>query len=517
MVDSMLQLQYHYINNLRPSVLLLFFAMKSKTQSRRTLQVNLGRGFGFAAPSSPLAAMAAAAAASSPPSLALTFSSLKYCCASMNESNNFSHIERVATTPMRMNATKYHDENETSNGVRSGRMLGSKRHNSKKATSSHSASAKDAKHAQENIMQRRHMDPLSPISVDPESPNYGRMGLVGLTYIKSKLSNTTPVESEAIPSKSPKGTLPLSSSRTKSSNAMSSVVASSRSGSNDTPTRPTPSSIETKLLRKDENSVDEKHDRNTIKVPLAKHDRYDAAMEAYRRRHKSSSSLVCKSERNSKVGQFSVTAKPPLTLDVAKIGDASERGKPSQIRAKDGIKDNVSTEKSSAPAVSCPQRASQRRAEIIEMHKRKSRSVSLSRTASGSSKSDTSDKSILQADRSGRSIARLDNDSKDHNGANTTRSYHMPPSIKTDSSATMRQQRKQQTTRARSFSVPRKVANKDASSKSLECVSSSEQSKNNNLSPTKSLSFINRGEDHQLSRAEIRKARAREGRHRMVS
>jgi len=517
--------------------------MKSKTQRIRTLQDNLGRGFGFAAPSSPLAAAAAAAAAaSSPPSLALTFSSLKYCCASMNESNEFSHIDRVATTPMRMNVTKYHDENETLNVVRGGRVpsdrngnndaSSSKSHNSKNPTS-HSANAKDVNHAQENVMQRRHMDPLSPISVDPESLNYGRMGLVGLTYIKSKLSNiTTPVvESQTIPSKSPKRTQKVSFTWPKSSTTMNSVAASSRSGSNDTPTRPT-TSIETELPRSDgdKNSVDAnaKHDRN--KIPLAKHDRYDAAIEAYRRRHKSSTLSVSKSERNSTGGQSSVTIKPrsnSTTIDVASIGTASESGRPSQIRPKGEIKNNVNT-KSSASGVSCPQPASQRRAEIIEMHRRKSRSVSLSRTASESSKSCTSDKSILQADRPGRSITGQDkvakNDITDDYGANKTLTHHMPPRIKADSSATMRQQHKQQTigsmptsiTRARSLSVPRKVANKDASSISLECVSSSEQSKINNLSLTKSCSFTNRGENHRLSRAEIRKARAREGRHRMV-
>ncbi|KAL3767064.1 hypothetical protein ACHAWU_004562 [Discostella pseudostelligera] len=519
--------------------------MKSKTQRIRTLQDNLGRGFGFAAPSSPLAAVAAAAAAaSSPPSLALTFSSLKYCCASMNESNEFSHIDRVATTPMRMNVTKYHDENETLNVVRGGRVpsdrngnndaSSSKSHNSKNPTS-HSANAKDVNHAQENVMQRRHMDPLSPISVDPESLNYGRMGLVGLTYIKSKLSNnTTPVvETQSIPSKSPKRTQKVSSTWPKSSTTMNSVAASSRSGSNDTPTRPT-TSIETELPRSDGDKksadADAKHDRNTLKIPLAKHDRYDAAIEAYRRRHKSSTLSVSKSERNSTGGQSSVTIKPrsnSTTIDVASIGTASESGRPSQIRPKGEIKNNVNT-KSSASGVSCPQPASQRRAEIIEMHRRKSRSVSLSRTASESSKSCTSDKSILQADRPGRSITGQDkvakNDITDDYGANKTLTHHMPPRIKADSSATMRQQHKQQTigsmptsiTRARSLSVPRKVANKDASSISLECVSSSEQSKINNLSLTKSCSFTNRGENHRLSRAEIRKARAREGRHRMV-
>ncbi len=66
---------------------------------------------------------------------------------------------------------------------------------------------------QENLIQRRNKDPLSPISVEPESFTYGSSGLVGVTYIQSKSSSiTTPVESEPVHSKSHEPTQESSSS-----------------------------------------------------------------------------------------------------------------------------------------------------------------------------------------------------------------------------------------------------------------------------------------------------------------
>jgi hypothetical protein len=480
--------------------------MTLRTHSDCSLQVNLGRSFSSAtaaALTAPAPSSSLAAAAPSPPSLALTFSGLKYCCASMNESNDFSHIERVATTPMMTRVTTYHNENESTNpmyGRRGSSVRGNatsyKIHYGNKLASL-SLSTRDAKDQQENLMQRRNIDPLSPISVQPESPNYGRVGLVGVTYIKSKSSSiTTPVESNTtLFSKSPprRGVLPT------------------RSGNK----KPT-SSIESK---KSSMSDDAHHDRNAIKIPLAKHDRYDAAIEAYRRRHRGSS-LAWSEHKNSTSGQSpSAGIKPPstanTTVDVA-VAAASIRGRATQVRTNDVMSGTVTTNYSASTS-SFPQRAIQSRVEIIEMQKRKSRSVSLSRTTSKSSKSDTTNNMNLQSCRPGRSITRQNKAAKhvcnDNDGTSTTRSHRMPPHIQADSSAIMRQQQKQQAVgrsnkspRARSLSLPKQST-------------TSKQTNNNrhNLSLTKSCSFTNNGEGKQLSRFEIRKARAREGRHRMVA
>lgn len=458
--------------------------MTLRTHSDCSLQVNLGRSFSSAtaaALTAPAPSSSLAAAAPSPPSLALTFSGLKYCCASMNESNDFSHIERVATTPMMTRATTYHNENESTNPMYGRRGLSvrgsatSYKINYGNKLESLSLSTRDAKVQQENLMQRRNIDPLSPISVQPESPNYGRVGSVGVTYIKSKSSSiTTPVESDTtLFSKSPsrRGVLPT------------------RSGNK----KPT-SSIESKKLSM---SDDAHHDRNAIKIPLAQHDRYDAAIEAYRRRHRGSS-LASSEQKNSTSGQSpSARIKPPsTTVDVA-VAAASIRGRATQVRTNDVMSGTVTTNYSTSTS-SFPQRAIQSRVEIIEMQKRKSRSVSLSRTTSESS---------TRQNKAAKHVC------NDNDGTSTTRSHRMPPRIQADSSAIMRQQQKQQAVgrsnkspRARSLSLPKQST-------------TSKQTNNNrhNLSLTKSCSFTNNGEGKQLSRFEIRKARAREGRHRMVA
>jgi hypothetical protein len=464
----------------------------------------------FVTPSPPSSSFAAvaAAAASSPPSLALTFSGLKYCCASMSESNDFSQ-ERVSTTPMKTSTAKRHKENETINiaqseRVSSGRSTGSlsKSYSIKRST------LLSVEKEQENLMQRRNIDALSPISVKPESFTYGNFGLVGVTYIKSKSSSsTTPIESDPFHSKS---SLELSQESSSSSVGVSRKVVASRNG--DIPT----ASIEAK---------------QGVKFPLAKHDRYDAAIEAYRRRrHRVSSLLECKQKVNNPSSSTS------LNVQVAATVAESEGGRPSQVQAKEETNGNASVKKSSSN--SFPHRAGQRRAEVIEMQKRKSRSVVLSRATSESSKIDTLENIKLQlVDRTGRLVTRHNEVAthvcNDNDGASISCPHRTPPRIQADRSSTMRRNQMQQTvtsisnrsTRSRSLSVPRSmnscsaIADKVTGGR-IECAAlSSNQSNNGNLSLTNSCSFSGRGEECQqiLSRVEIRKARARQGRHRMVS
>lgn len=329
---------------------------------------------------------------------------------------------------------------------------------------------------------------------------------MGVTYIKSNSSSTTTaIELGSDHSKSLEPTQESSSS----SAGLSRKVEASRNGAMPT------ASIEAKQI---------------VKNLLAKDDRYDAAIKAYRRRHRVSSLSEGKQKMNKP------TTSTSMNVNVAATSAASERGRPSQVRAKEETNENASM-KNSAATSSFPPRASQRLAEIIEMQKRKGRSMVLS--GAKSSKSDTSEDVNLQLiDRTGMPVT-LHNEVAKHvcinrDGASNTRPHRTPPRIQSDRSSTiMRRQQMQQTVnsissrsaRSRSLSVPRSVNSSSViadvvTGGRIECAAlSSKQSNNSNVSLTKSCSFSGRGEECEqiLSRVDVRKARARQGRHRMVS
>lgn len=380
----------------------------------------------------------------------------------MKETNYFSHMHRFISNPMRRDTIPKHNEAtfvvSDSHDLSGRSTLFYNLDNSKKS-SSLSASKINVKNELENLMKRRNkIDPLSSISVRPELCQ----GLAGMPYITPKSSSiTTPIE-------------------------VSRKEAARRSGDNPT------ASIETKYW----------------KIPLAKHDRYDAAIEAYRRRH-----TACKFERKA-------------------TGATNERNRSNQIQAKHEINDKKSTRNSALTSSTFLHQANQRRAEIIEMQKRKSRNRSLSRATSESSSSESVKMQPGCLDT--RTLARQNKLARhvcnDNKSEKITEHFHLiSPQVQDEAdSAMLRQQQKYhavgrsiKSPKARNISLPPSAASKlMATNKkalgSFDRATSHKQSSEKNSS-IHSRNFTNIGVGKQLSRADRRKARAREGRHRMVS
>lgn len=363
---------------------------------------------------------------------------------SIKESNTFSHIHQFVPTLMRDTIPKHH-ENEATFVVSDKHNLSGRRNFFSNLDSSEKSSSQSASKTKvKNLMPRQNIDPLSSISVRPVLCQR----LAGLSYITPKSSSiTSPIESSL--------SLSIGVSRKE---------AACRSGDNPT------ASIETKYW-------------NTIQIPLAKHDRYDDAIKAYRRRRRGSSPSARNYEKKV-------------------AGTTNE----------DETNDKVNT-KYSASKSTFPQRTIERRAEIIEIQKRKSRNnMSLSSTTSESSSSDIK----MQPSHIERSIT-IGHQNKltkhvCYGDGDASIMHRMPYQVQVADGGIMRQQQKHQvlgrsikSPKARNISSPRSTTSKLMATKKTSHKQSSEKS------------FTNVGVGSQLSRAELRKARAREGRHRMVS